>query len=109
MTHSPRPRQQPMALACRLAVAVSALTLMQSPAAAAGDLDPAGIGFTSATIQSLVRNVCPRVVQVVVSGYRQTDSSGEGMVVARSRSIGSGVAIGDRGYVVTNAHVVSGA
>jgi len=109
MTHSPRSRQQPIALAGRAGVAVAALTLMLAPGAAAGDLDPTGIGLTSATIQSLVRNVGRSVVQVVVSGYRQTDSSGEGMVVARSRSIGSGVAIADGGYVVTNAHVVAGA
>ena len=84
------------------------MTLTCAPAVAAAPVDPAGIGVTSATIQTLVRRVGHSVVQVVVSGYRPNGSGG-GIVVARSRTIGSGVAIAEGGYVVTNAHVVAGA
>ena len=87
---------------------LAVLALAHAHVAAAADLSPADIGVTSATIQALVHGVGHSVVQVVVNGYRP-DSGGDGIVVARSRTIGSGVAIADGGYVVTNAHVVSGA
>src|SRR6478609_7728567 len=92
----------------RRTACAGAVALACAPVAAASPVDPAGVGVTSATIQSLVRGVGHSVVQVVVSGYRP-GSGGSGIVVARSRTIGSGVAIADGGYVVTNAHVVSGA
>jgi len=92
-----------------LGVLVMAGSLLCARNAAAADLSPAGIGVTSATIQALVHDVGRSVVQVVVSGYRPANADSRGIVVARSRTIGSGVAIADGGYVVTNAHVVSGA
>lgn len=93
----------------RLAVPCLALmVLTHAHVAAAADATPADIGVTSATIQALVHGVGHSVVQVVVNGYRP-GGGGDGIVVARSRTIGSGVAIAEGGYVVTNAHVVSGA
>lgn len=87
---------------------LAVLALTHAHVAAAADLSPADIGVTSATIQALVHGVGHSVVQVVGNGYRP-GGGGDGIVVARSRTIGSGVAIADGGYVVTNAHVVSGA
>jgi serine protease Do len=93
----------------RLGPFIAAAILLCVRDAAAADVTPAGIGVTSATIQALVHDVGRSVVQVIVSGYRPTDGDGPGVVVAHARTIGSGVAIADGGYVVTNAHVVSGA
>jgi len=87
---------------------LAVLALTHTHVAAAADVSPADIGVTSATIQALVRGVGHSVVQVVVNGYRPGDG-GDGIVVARSRTIGSGVAIATGGYVITNAHVVAGA
>ena len=86
---------------------VATFALAASPAGAG--VGPAELGVSSATIQALVHDVGHSVVQVVVNGYRPSGDGGSGIVVARSRTIGSGVAVADGGYVVTNAHVVSGA
>ena len=91
----------------RMWILVATFVLTAAPAGAG--VGPAELGVTSATIQALVRDVGHSVVQVVVNGYRPSADGGSGIVVARSRTIGSGVAIADGGYVVTNAHVVSGA
>jgi serine protease Do len=62
------------------------------------------------SVQELVRKVRPSVVKVVAMGFlRQDDDSGEPGVVSRGQSSGSGVIIDPDGYIVTNAHVLSGA
>ena len=65
----------------------------------------------SGEIRSLSRKVAPAVVQVVVSGYGPLDQSTGHPVslFGRQNSIGSGVIVDPLGYVVTNAHVISGA
>ncbi len=65
----------------------------------------------SGEIRSLSRRVAPAVVQISVSGYGPLDQSPGHPVslFGRQESIGSGVIVDPEGYIVTNAHVLSGA
>ena len=60
------------------------------------------------SIDEMAGRVAPTVVQVLVSGLGSSRRLGEG-VIEHQRGIGSGVIVDPEGYVVTNAHVVSGA
>jgi serine protease Do len=72
---------------------------------------PGTLGDMSAAIEKLTMKVSPAVVKVLVSGYSSESEEGRGKVavIRRRRAIGSGVIVDQSGYIITNAHVVSGA
>jgi serine protease Do len=73
--------------------------------------NPDDLHRVSQGIQELAARVSPAVVKILVTGYGPVNEGGrmETALIGRQRSIGSGVILDPNGFIVTNAHVVSGA
>ena len=95
-----------------LFAAASLLLVAVRPARAADDAVPDDpLQQFSRSIEALVTRVSPSVVQVLVTGYGPVGDDRDGdtdLVVGKQRSLASGAIIDPDGYIVTNAHVVSG-
>jgi serine protease Do len=70
---------------------------------------PSGLERLSDEFTALAQRISQSVVRIEAKGLATGQGPGGTNLVARTRSMGSGVVVDPEGYVVTNAHVVEGA
>ncbi|HET6974675.1 MAG TPA: trypsin-like peptidase domain-containing protein [Pyrinomonadaceae bacterium] len=94
--------------ACLLGLLMAATASGQTPNRNR-DLD--ALHQFNTAVRKLVSQITPSVVQVLATGYGPVESSSgkTGAMMSMQQKLGSGAIIDANGYIVTNAHVVSGA
>jgi len=93
-------------------IALAALVALFSGTAIAQDRGDNTLRKLNESVDALIKKVSPSVVQILVTGYgpiESGDRSNTAVVIGRQRAIGSGFVIDPEGYIITNAHVVTGA
>ena len=107
-------RRNPTQILLRLAVIalVAIVSLGRAQRTLAQERSTDELRKVNESVQALIKKISPSVVQILVTGYgtvEESEHGNTGVVIGRQRAIGSGFVIDPSGYVVTNAHVLSGA